>query len=214
MDAERQLTIGGAPPAIESWVRTLSEPAAEGWSRGTEIERKVKLHRDAGWPICLVWSGEGRHPRTALFLRPVSDSEVAVTSVVPIDRKELAPDERRAALDAFRTALVMPNGTDLVVEEKSSAVELSDEVSPRATVYFRTFARTANKTLLHSGLDLPRWYDFLIQLHRDGATPPRDALEAALKNEAFSPEAITQLLDAYEHSEDLLLRYDAFGGRE
>lgn len=66
MVAERQLTIRGAPPIIESWTRALSNPGV-GWSRGTDIERKVKLRRDAPWPICLIWSGEGRHPRAALF---------------------------------------------------------------------------------------------------------------------------------------------------
>jgi hypothetical protein len=90
---------------------------------------------------------------------------------------------------------------------------LAERISPQAQARFRAFARTASKVALHSGLDLPRWYDFLIQLHRDGTTPPRAILEAALKTERFSPDAIGQLLDAYEHSEDLLIRYDAFGDR-
>jgi hypothetical protein len=36
MVAERQMTIRGAPPTIESWTRALSNPGG-GWSRGTEI---------------------------------------------------------------------------------------------------------------------------------------------------------------------------------
>src|SRR3954447_6657207 len=112
MVAERQMTIRGAPPAIDSWTRALSNLVG-GWSRATGIERKVKLRRDAPWPICLIWSGEGHHPRTALFLQAVSDSEVAVTSVVPVDQRDLAADDYRAALDAFRASLVAPRGKDL-----------------------------------------------------------------------------------------------------
>src|SRR5258708_2493121 len=143
MEADRQLTIRGAPAALESWARTISDLAVAGWSRGTEIERKVKLKRDARWPICLIWAGDGRHPKTALFLRPVSDTAVAVTSVVPLDRKELAPGDRRAALEAFEAVLIVPSGEALVVEGESSSEGLSEAIGPQALARFVAFAQTA-----------------------------------------------------------------------
>jgi hypothetical protein len=214
MNSERQVTVRGAPAAIEAWLQTLAGPITEGWSRATDIERKVKGKRNGRWPICLVWSGNGGHPRTAVFLQPVSDAEVGVMSVVAFDRRELAPEDRNAALEAFRTALVAPRGNELQLTDRPGSAGLSELISPQAQARFTAFARTANKALLHSGLDLPRWYDFLIQLHSDGASPPRQALEAALKEEAFSPDAIGQLLNAYEDTDAILTRYDALKERE
>jgi len=214
MNNERQVTVRGAPAAIEAWLQMLDAPITEGWSRAADIEQKARGKRNSRWPICLVWSGNGVHPRTAVFLQPISDAEVGVMSVVALDRRELGPEEITAVLDAFQTAFIAPRGNELQLTDRLSSAGLSELISPQAQARFTAFARTANKAVLHSGLDLPRWYDFLIQLHRDGAAPPRETLEAALKTETFSPEAIGQLLDAYEHSEDLLVRYDAFGDSE
>jgi hypothetical protein len=214
MNSNRQVTVRGAPAAIEAWLQTLDGPFPEGWSRAPDIEQKARGKRKSRWPICLVWSGNGGHARTAVFLQPVSDTEVGIVSVVALDRRELATEELTAALNAFRMELVAPRGNELQLIDRPNSVELSELISPQAQARFMAFARTANKTVLRSGVDLPRWYDFLIQLHRDAATPPREALEAALKKEELSPEVIGQLLDAYEHSEDLLIRYDAFGERE
>src|SRR5882724_3881772 len=104
MISEIQTTVRGAPLAIEDWIQSLKDPISEEWSRGTEIERKVKGKRDARWPICLIWSGQGVHPRTAIFLNTISDSEIGIMSLVPLDRKELALEDRQAALNAFQTA--------------------------------------------------------------------------------------------------------------
>jgi hypothetical protein len=174
----------------------------------------VKLRRDAPWPICLIWSGEGRHPRAALFLQGVSDTEVAVTSVVPLDQRDLAADDCQAALDAFRASLVLPRGKDLVVEDRPLSSQLSEAVSARALACFRAFARMANKTSHPSSLDLARWSDFLIQLHLDQTRPPQDVLEEALKGEGFSDEAIQKLLEGFQMADVLLTRYDACGEKE
>ena len=211
MNSERQVTVRGAPAAIEAWLKMLDGPITAGWSRAPDIEQKARGKRTSRWPICLVWSGNGIHPRTAVFLQPISDAEVGVMSVVALDRRELAPENITAVLEAFQTAFIAPRGNELQLTDRLSSAGLSELISPQAQARFTAFARTANKAVPHSGLDLPRWYDSLIQLHRDGATPPRETLEAALKTETFSPEAIGELLDAYEHSEDLLVRYDAFG---
>jgi hypothetical protein len=214
MNSERQVTVRGAPKAIETWLQMMDVPSPDGWSRAADIEQKARGKRSSRWPICLVWSGDGVYPRTAVFLQPISDSEVSLRSVVALDRRELAPKDITAALEAFRAAFIVSRDNELQLIDGPSSAGLSKRISPRAQGRFTAFARTANKAVLHSGLDLPRWYDFLIQLHRDGVTPPREALEAALKTETFSPEAIGQLLDAYECSEDLLTRYDAFGDSE
>jgi hypothetical protein len=214
MNSERQVTVRGTPAAIEAWLQTLAGSIVEGWSRSADIEQKVKGKRNGRWPMCLVWSGNGGHPRTAIFLQPISEAEVGVMSVVALDRKELAPEDRTAALEAFHEAVVTPSGNELELTEKPVCIGLSEMISPQAEARFTVFAHTAGKTTLHSGLDLPRWYDFLIQLHRDGASPPRAVLEAALKEESFSPGTIGQLLNAYEHADDILTRYDVFGASE
>jgi hypothetical protein len=214
MSTERQVIVRGTPTAIEAWLQTLTGPIPGDWSRALEIEQKVKVKRNGRWPICLVWAGNGGHPRTAIFLQPISETEVGVMSIVPLDRRELAPEDRTAALEAFRTALVTPRGNELQLTDKPGSDGLSELISPKAQARFLAFARTANKTVLHSGLDVPRWYDFLIQLHRDGVTPPREALEQALKEESFDPRIIEDLLNAYEHTDEILARYDAFGEGE
>jgi hypothetical protein len=211
MNSERQVTVRGAPAAIDALIRTLDGAITKDWSRAVDIEQKARGKRNSRWPICLVWSGNGVHPRTAVFLQSISDDELGIMSVVALDRRELAPEDITAVLKAFQTAFITPSGNELQLVDRPSSAGLSELISPQAQARFTAFARTANKAMLHSGLDLPRWYDFLIQLHRDGATPPRKTIEAALKTEMFSPEAIGQLLDAYEHSEDLLIRNDAFG---
>ncbi|HEX3657219.1 MAG TPA: hypothetical protein VHV55_15505 [Pirellulales bacterium] len=215
MEAEKQATIRGTPTAIESWIQSLSGPIDSEWSRGTEIEGKIKGKRkNPRWPICLIWSGEGRHPKAAVFLQPVSDSEVRIASIAPIDRKSLAAEDRGAALVAFEHSLIAPRATELQLAETPTSAELAEMVSPRAMAHFAAFVQTANKTILHSGLDLPRWHNFLIQLHRDRSHPARTNVEAALKVEAFSPSVIQQLLEAYDNSDDLLSQYDAIGKDE
>ena len=81
MDSERQVTVRGTPAAIEAWLQMLDGPIAEGWSAG-RYRTESKGKRNGRWPICLVWSGNGVHPRTAVFLQPVSDAEVGVMSIV------------------------------------------------------------------------------------------------------------------------------------
>ena len=134
-------------------------------------------------------------------------------SIVPLDRKALAPGDRDAVLQAFRSALLDSGGGELQFTDRPDTPGLSDLISPQAQAHLAVFTRTANRTSLHPDRDLPRWYDFLIQLHRDEARPPREALEAELKAEGFSPEVIERLLDAYAHTDALLTRYEAFGGR-
>jgi hypothetical protein len=192
----------------------LAGPITGDWSRALDIEEKARGKRTSDWPICLVWSGNGGHPRMAVFLHPVSDAEVGVMSVVALDRGDLDARDRTAALEAFRTAFIAPSGDELQLTQRPGDAGLSELISPKAQARFAAFCRTANKAVLHSGLDLPRWYDFLIQLHRDGARPPLEAIAAALRQESFTPQVIRQLLDAYEHSEDFLTRYDAFGESE
>jgi hypothetical protein len=214
MEAERQMTVHGAPAALESWVQTLSDPGIEGWSRATEVERKVRIRPELRWPICLIWSGEGDHPRTALFLKPLSDEEIAVTNLVPLDRRKLALDDRQAVLDAFRSALIDPRGDELEVGKRLSSAGLVEQLSARALTRFLAFVRTADKAILHSELGLPRWYDFLIHLHREKTRPRWEILENALKDEAFSQEVIGQLRKVYDFADDLLSRYDASWGDE
>jgi hypothetical protein len=211
MEAERQATISGTPTAIEAWVQALSGPLAADWSRGTEIERKVKRKRDARWPICLIWSGQESIPRVAIFLQPASESEIAITSIVPLDRKELTSEQRGAALLAFRSAFINPRGVELELDENPRSAGLAEMLSPQAGARFEMFVSTANRNMAHGSLDLPRWYDFLIQLHREGSRPPRETLETALQEAAFSESALRQLLDHYDHTDELLSRYDAFG---
>jgi hypothetical protein len=200
--------VRARPEVIEAWVENLAASMSQEWSRGTEIEGRVKRNRDARWPICLVWSGQGdEHPRTAIFLQPFSESEVAVTGVAPIDRRELTPEDRRAVLQAFDAALHTSSGT-LVFQTKFVADPLSETIGPRAFALFQRFVRSANKSILHSSLDLPRWFDFLIQLHQDGNHPPREVLERALMDHSFSEEARGQLLDLYDVSDSLLDRYE------
>jgi hypothetical protein len=104
--------------------------------------------------------------------------------------------------------------TRLESNQRSASIEVGRAQDTQAQARFTALARTASKGMPHSGLDLPRWFDFLIQLHRDGASPPREAIEVALTDESFSPVAIGQLLDAYKYTEGILARYDAFGGSE
>jgi hypothetical protein len=211
MEAQQQITVRGAPAEISSWVHALSHLVNGAWSRDISIERKVKPNGARIWPICLVWSGEGIHPRTALFLQYVSESAVAITSIVPVDRKNLAREDQQAALEAFRTALIAPRGEALKVTETcSSPRELREEISPQAWARLESFAQTANRAMPQDRLDVPRWHEFLIQLHRDGTRPSHEILERALRQRAFREEAIERLLADYGRAEDLLGRYDAF----
>ncbi len=214
MNNERRVMVRGTSTAIEAWLQTLTGLIPGDWSRALDIEQKAKGKRNGRWPICLVWAGNGLHPRTAIFLQPISDTEIGIMSMVPLDKRELAPEDRAAALDAFRTALLASPGNELQLTDKPGSAGLLELISPNAHARFMAFARRANKTMLHSGLDLPRWYDFLIQLHRDNATPPREALEKALEEESFSPSIIVHLLNAYEHTDEILTRYDEFGESE
>ncbi len=177
MNKERQVTVRGAPVAIGRWLEMLDGPITEGWSRAADIEKKARGKRNSRWPICLVWSGSGVHPRTAVFLQPISDAEVRVMSLVALDRGELAREDANAVLKAFQTALIAPRGDELQLTDGLSSAGLSELISPQAHARFTAFTHTANKAVPHSGLDLPRWYDFLIQLHRDGAAPPRRPLK-------------------------------------
>jgi hypothetical protein len=209
MAGRRQTTIRVNPAAIESWVRGLSDVMPGAWSRGTEIEQKARRIPDDRWPICLVWSGEGSHTQTAFYLYRCSDSEIEV-SVVPIGRRALPDNDRQAAVDSFRRTFILPRGEDLALEDKLVPVTLVEVMSPRAASRFREFTDIANKTRLQHDLDLLRWYDFLIQLHRDPVRPPRDVVEELLRDRGFSEEVIRRLFENYDVVENLLSRYDQF----
>ncbi len=173
MNRERQVTVRGAPVAIATWLEMLDGPITLGWSRAADIEKKARGKRSSRWPICLVWSGSGVHPRTAVFLQPISDAEVGVMSLVALDRGELAPEDISAVLKAFQTALIAPRGDELQLTDRLSSAGLSELISPQAQARFRAFAHTANKAVPHSGLDLPRWYTFSSSSIATG--PPRRA---------------------------------------
>ncbi|WP_395396171.1 hypothetical protein WBP07_22935 (plasmid) [Novosphingobium sp. BL-8A] len=135
-----------------------------------------------------------------------------VMNIVPEANGRLTASEYNALLADFRTRVADPVAKALSCEiEYTRAVQdLEDWMSEDAARALRHFSNCANKsTGTGHPLDERRWFDFLIIVHRSGATPDGDLLRRWLTEaESWDAEIAWGLASDLEKGLGLLARYD------
>ena len=115
MNSEQQVTVRGAPAAIEAWLQTLAGPITEGWSRRrhrteSEGESRRPMADLPGVVGGRRSSPDGRLPTASFRLRGRRDERRG-------DRPQgTGPRRSYRSSQSFRDALVAPRGNELQLD--------------------------------------------------------------------------------------------------
>jgi hypothetical protein len=212
MGSRNELTICGERHDLEELLRRVEEriDKDDDWKREFEVERRldqVTAHRSHSFPFSC--SAKGSRPAVILLLSTKGPNKLYVSTIVPLEKRELTEDKYNIILAEFQSRFLSPASAGMEVEVKlaTKRVMLEQYLSLDATTRLRTFAASANRTILQAS-DRKRWKDFIVQLHLDGTVLDTAMLDAWLQENGWSEDSRRELVSEYEAARSLLAAYD------
>lgn len=199
------LVLSGEPAALAAAVDTIEKTLSSGWERSREFESRVRI-RDSR---CFVAPATASHPAGALWLalRP-ERSDWYVSNIVPLETGKLSEGQYNSILREFYDRFVKPVTAILSVKAMLGKFDktASDYMSEEAVELLDAFSMSANKST-GSGhpADQERWFQFIIQVDRDGYGPDASTLSDLLREHFEWPaEKASELALEYEFGRALL----------
>jgi hypothetical protein len=190
----------------------LVKHAAPPWSHDQEREHEMAAHASAGTDlIAFVREAGDGIDAVSLVLWSRGDA-YEVTNIVPREVRELGYERYNAALQDFVARVARPAATAarFAIATTSAHQELNDWLPSAAADALRRFSALANKSTGSSHpLDRPRWFEFLLQAHRDAGSFDTDRLVRWLTEvQGWPDDKAHDLAIEYEFGLALLDAYD------
>jgi len=205
----RDLLLVGPSNAIDGLRQALIGHAAAPWRHAPEREDRV--HLPDGKPMAFERSATPGFESAGLVLFQRPDG-FEVTNIVPLELSELSHRAYNTILEDFADQIARPASTEsgFVVKLSGNTVQIEDKISQTAADALRRFSVLANKSTGASHpLDRRRWFDFIIQAHRDGSDLDADFLHRWLvESDDWPEEQASDLAIYYERSRALLSRFE------
>jgi len=177
-------------------------------------EREKQLRRDVGGGSdVLAFQRDVSKGFAAATLWLWSESDgYKVSNIVPLEIGKLAYSQYNALLQDFEKTIAAPAARKVGfrVETTPARQSIEDWVSLDAATALHRFSRAANKST-GSGhpLDRERWFQFLIQAHRDNSRLDTESLARWLiEIEGWDEDHAHELVIEYEFALALLDKYD------
>ncbi len=210
MGSLNELTIHGASEDLEELLKRVEERLDDGWKKDFEVERRldqVTVRSSHSFPFSC--SAKGHRPAVVLLLSTKGPNKLYVSTIVPLEKREITENEYNFILAEFQSRFVTPAGEGMNVETKLARkrVMLEQYLSPEATRRLRTFSASGNRAILQPD-DRKRWNDFTIQSYLDGTVVDPAILDAWLEENGWSEDSRCELLGEYEAARSLLAAYD------
>jgi hypothetical protein len=205
MKVYADLMMKGASDALATAVTSIERTLSAGWERSHELESRARI----GEARCFVAPAMNSHPAGALWLAFRPDlGDWYVANIVPMEVGSLTADQYNSILREFHDSIVKPATAMLPVKVTLGAFERAptDYMSDAATERLRLFSIQANKNT-GSGHpdDQRRWFQFILQVDRDGRGPDAATLTDLLREHFDWPaERASELASEYEFGRALL----------
>lgn len=207
----RDLRMLGPVDSMDQLRRTLVDFAKEPWRHAPEREKLLHDHSPEGQPMAFERSGSGEFEAAGLVLFAMPGG-LEVTNIVPLEVSELSHSAYNTILEHFAEQVARPaaSATGYVVEISGGTIQIEDTLSPAAAEALRRFSVLANKSTGASHpLDQKRWFDFIIQAHRDHSVLDADLVHRWLRESDDWPEdKASALAIEYERSRALLSQFE------
>lgn len=135
-----------------------------------------------------------------------------VTNIVPLEHSELSHRAYNTILEDFAEQIARPaaSASGFVVEISDGTIQIEDKLTPAAAEALRRFSALANKSTGASHpFDQQRWFDFIIQSHRDHSDLDADlVLRWLCESDNWPEDKASALAIEYERSRALLSRFE------
>ncbi|SRR5713101_3022155 len=216
----RELHVVAPSNQALSWSDLIGRVQAKldlGWSRDIESEGNWARDYQTKPPFSFRCTKQGRREEARLYLG-CSETRMHVFNVVPQSVQRLSIEQYNLIVAEFCERFVRP-----VAEPQGFRVELSaderqiDEVLPSgAARLLHQFSAAANKgTGSAHPYDKRRWFDFLIEAYKSGASLDSYTLRRWLiEEENWPDELATNLVEEYEFARSLLTQFDQKSANE
>jgi hypothetical protein len=210
MRPPEELTIHGAGPQIARLLERLNGPLDGGWRRNTDAEaRLTSLGLPAGRNHNFACTAEGQRPAAELWLDSRGDEVLSVDNIIPHGKRQLSEEEARRILADFDSQVIQPagDGPEIRVELTPILETLEPHLSYDGLRRLKAFAASVDKSSPHPE-DSPRWREFIIQAHLDGADFDSSLLDQWLAEAGWPEEQRQHLTHTYEDTQSILAAYD------
>lgn len=207
----RDLRMLGPVVAFERLRQALTDCAKTPWRHAPEREELLHVHAPDERPMAFERSASMGFDAAGLVLFAIPGG-FEVTNIVPLEVSELSHSAYNTILEDFAEQIARPaaSASGYVVEISDATIQIEDTLSPAAAEALRRFSVLANKSTGTSHpLDQKRWFDFIIQAHRDHSVLDADLVHRWLRESDDWPEDKARALAIeYERSRALLSRFE------
>jgi hypothetical protein len=205
-----ELIIRGGPPEVSKLVERLEGAPSVHWKRAPAIEERLKSMRAASLgTLCFSWLGGEGKPASTLFLHKRGPGELAVSSIVAVERRPLTDEEHNGILSEFdREILRQTNegvGVETIVVPPLARFEAS--LWPETLRQMKAFSTAANRSSLQP-LDWKRWEKFLIHVYLNENSLDECDLAMWFAEHGWSESQFAPLLERFRLGRSLLSAYD------
>jgi len=209
MQVWRDLKLIGKASEQEKLIDFIEQQLSHGWTRNREREADIKS-RSGYDKIVFSCSETGSRPAAELSFFTDEEGYLCVSNIVPKDPPNLEKDVYNAILEEFLTRFVEPaaNGLDIQIVITPAELTIENAMSSEMARLLKQFSAAANQS---SGathpLDAGRFFDFIIQAHREESSLDETRLGGLLMEEGWSDKHAVDLLSKYDFGRDLLNYY-------
>lgn len=211
MQQFRDLKLIGNPNELEKVIEKIEALLCDGWTRAKDKEAKLKNKHNLSQFIFLA-PKDNLIPQGALHLTFDENGYLYVCNIVPVEAGQLGIKNYNLILENFLTKFVEPTVSNLNIRIITSLAEknIDDSMSPKVSEKLRRFSVCANKsTGCGHPRDQERFFDFVIQAHRESSLLDEFTLGKLLLDEGWSEYFADDLSNQYSSGRDLLKQYDS-----
>lgn len=211
MKVFRNLYLTAEGTKLDDYVSFLLKSLDGTWSHDETREEEI-WHGELPHGKIINHNEEEKHPAAFMVLSKIEDNKYHIANIVPTESRELSYEEYNAILLELYDRFIKTTATEWQVEAEVTGPDVGIDhwISGKAVELLRFFSRTSNKSTGSSHpSDRAKWYDFIIQVHKDNSSLDAGTLSRWLHEEEEWPEDISvDLAIEYEFAIGLLKKLE------
>lgn len=149
-------------------------------------------------------------PKASLHLTFDENRYLYVCNIVPVEMGQLGEENYNLILENFLTKFIEPAVNDLDIKIVTTPAEknIDNSMSPELSAKLKNFSLNKSTGIGHP-CDQKRFFDFIIQAHRESSLLDESTLKQLLLDEGWSEYFTDDLSSKYCFGRELLKQYDS-----
>lgn len=216
MQDYKELEIKAEPDRLAQLIDRLSSiHQSNGWKRSRHLEDNLGRIDPVGntW-YCFSCDEADSRSAADLWLTHRSADHLYVCNIVPKSDRRLSYESYNQIISSFeRFASAVAAEADVSVIVSGGMLDIAEYLSPKSLNLLVRFSDLANKSTGSSHpLDQRRWFEFLLEVHRESSKLTSYELNRWLVEERYwPPDGASSLVSEYEQGRALLQFAEEFG---